>query len=233
MTIAADRARIVQLLGNLLGNALKFTPEGGRVALRVSQQDHQVRFEVADTGPGIPPADLPHIFDQYWKGAGQGTGLGLFIARSIARAHRGDLELLRRAPDHHVLVFAIHHAIADGWTLGIERFQNPIPAGIVDELAQTLGEKDGMSFQRRQLLQILSYAFGSSLVLPQSELPMAAQDPAPPAKAAGKHASGGTEMEKVAGIGGLFFRAQDPDALGRWYLEHLGIALTPTRTSDS
>jgi hypothetical protein len=68
-----------------------------------------------------------------------------------------------------------------------------------------------MSFQRRQLLQILSYAFGSSFILPQNELAMAAQNPAQPAspalpaKAAAKHESGGTEMEKVAGIGGLFF----------------------------
>ena len=52
--------------------------------------------------------------------------------------------------------------------------------------------------------------------------------PAPSAKAAAKNESGGTEMEKVAGIGGLFFRAHDPAALGRWYLEHLGITLTPT-----
>jgi hypothetical protein len=91
-----------------------------------------------------------------------------------------------------------------------------------------------MSFQRRQLLQVLSYAFGASFILPQNELAMAVQNsaqpanPAPPAKAAAKHESGGTEMEKVAGIGGLFFRANDPAALGRWYLEHLGIALTPT-----
>jgi hypothetical protein len=91
-----------------------------------------------------------------------------------------------------------------------------------------------MSFQRRQLLQILSYAFGSSFILPQNEFAIAAQNPAqpaspaPPAKAAAKPESGKTEMEKVAGIGGLFFRAHDPVALGRWYLEHLGIALTPT-----
>jgi glyoxylase I family protein len=91
-----------------------------------------------------------------------------------------------------------------------------------------------MSFQRRQLLQILSYAFGASFILPQNALAMAAQNPAqpaspaPPAKAAVKHELGGTEMEKVAGIGGLFFRAHDPKALGNWYLQHLGIALTPT-----
>jgi signal transduction histidine kinase len=91
LAIAADRARIVQLLGNLVGNALKFTPEGGRVALRVAAQDREVRFEVADSGPGIAPENVPHIFEQYWKGDSEGTGLGLFIARSIAHAHRGEL----------------------------------------------------------------------------------------------------------------------------------------------
>ena len=91
-----------------------------------------------------------------------------------------------------------------------------------------------MRCQRRQLLQILSYVFGSSFILSQNELAMGAQNSpepassAPPAKAAAKRESGGTEMEKVAGIGGLFFRARDPKALGNWYQQHLGIALTPT-----
>jgi len=91
-----------------------------------------------------------------------------------------------------------------------------------------------MSFQRRQLLQILSYVLGSSFILRRNEFATAAQNsaqpasPAPPAKEAAKHESGGTEMEKVAGIGGLFFRAHDPKALGNWYQQHLGIALTPT-----
>jgi glyoxylase I family protein len=95
-----------------------------------------------------------------------------------------------------------------------------------------------MSFQRRQLLQILSYAFGASFILPRNELAMASQNaaqpasPAPPAKAAAKHESGGAEMEKVAGIGGLFFRARDPKALGQWYQQHLGIALTPTSEGE-
>jgi signal transduction histidine kinase len=92
LTILADRARIVQLLGNLIGNALKFTPEGGHVALRVAAQKQEVRFEVADTGPGIAPENVPHVFEQYWKGnSHQGTGLGLFIARSIVQAHRGEI----------------------------------------------------------------------------------------------------------------------------------------------
>ncbi|HKW74273.1 MAG TPA: VOC family protein [Terriglobales bacterium] len=96
-----------------------------------------------------------------------------------------------------------------------------------------------MSFQRRQVLQVLSYAFGAGFILPRNELAMVAQNaaqaasPAPPAQAAAKHESRGTEMEKVAGIGGLFFRARDPKALGNWYQQHLGIALTPTSEGGS
>jgi len=97
-----------------------------------------------------------------------------------------------------------------------------------------------MSFARRQFLRILSYAFGSTFILSQnargrrqeagSGRQQDANDatPAPAMKAAAKHTSGGTEMEKVAGIGGLFFRAHDPKALANWYQQHLGIALTPT-----
>ena len=96
-----------------------------------------------------------------------------------------------------------------------------------------------MSFQRRQFVQILSYAVGSSLILPQSELAMASQNPAPPSgpappgTAVAKNESKGTEMEKVAGIGGLFFKAHDPKALANWYQQHLGIALTPTSEGGS
>ena len=91
-----------------------------------------------------------------------------------------------------------------------------------------------MSIPRRQLLQMVSYAFGASFILPQNKLALAAQNaakpasPAPPTKGAAKNEPGGTEMEKVAGIGGLFFRAHDPKALGDWYQQHLGIALRPT-----
>jgi glyoxylase I family protein len=96
-----------------------------------------------------------------------------------------------------------------------------------------------MTFQRRHLLQILSYTFGASFILPQSKLAKAAQNsaqpasPAPAGKAAAKNEPGGTEMEKVAGIGGLFFRAHDPKALGNWYQQHLGIAPTPTSEGET
>jgi glyoxylase I family protein len=88
--------------------------------------------------------------------------------------------------------------------------------------------------QRRQLLRILSYTFGSSVIASQNNLAIATQNSAQSAnpvslsKAAAKNESKGTEMEKVAGIGGLFFRAKDPKALGNWYQQHLGISLTPT-----
>ena len=91
-----------------------------------------------------------------------------------------------------------------------------------------------MGIQRRQLVQTLSYIFCGSFILPRNKLAMASQNaaqpasPAPPAREAAKHQSGGTQMEKVAGIGGFFFRAHDPVALGHWYQQHLGIAPTPT-----
>ena len=77
-----------------------------------------------------------------------------------------------------------------------------------------------MHFQRRQLFRILPFAFGSSFLLKRDTLSIAAQVTTPP--------SGATETEKVTGIGGLFFRAHDPAALGLWYQEHLGVVLTPT-----
>jgi glyoxylase I family protein len=80
-----------------------------------------------------------------------------------------------------------------------------------------------MSFQRRRLLQSLSHAFGFSFILSRDEFAMAAQNLAQSA----------TEMEKVTGIGGLFFRAKDPKALGRWYQQSLGIPLTPTSSEGS
>jgi predicted enzyme related to lactoylglutathione lyase len=96
-----------------------------------------------------------------------------------------------------------------------------------------------MSFQRRRLLQMLSYTFGAGFILPKNDLVITAQNPAPaaspapPAKESAKHEAGGTEMQKVAGIGGFFFRAHDPKALAQWYQQHLGISLTPTSESGS
>ena len=91
-----------------------------------------------------------------------------------------------------------------------------------------------MTVPRRQMLQILSYALGSSVLPLQNQFAIAAQSPAAPVnpaaapETAAQHESKGTKMEKVVGIGGLFFRARDPKALANWYQQHLGIDLTPT-----
>ncbi|HEU0053153.1 MAG TPA: HAMP domain-containing sensor histidine kinase, partial [Longimicrobium sp.] len=88
----ADRGRLLQVFGNLLGNALKFTPAGGSVTLGGAAQGGSVRFFVADSGPGIPPEHLPRVFDRFWqarRGERGGVGLGLAIARGIVEAHGG------------------------------------------------------------------------------------------------------------------------------------------------
>lgn len=90
--VHADRERVLQVLSNLLGNALKFTPDGGEIGLSMERCDGMVRFAVSDTGPGIPSEHLPMLFDRYWRPRGsgdKGTGLGLFIAKGIVDAHGG------------------------------------------------------------------------------------------------------------------------------------------------
>ncbi|HEX2201909.1 MAG TPA: GAF domain-containing protein [Longimicrobium sp.] len=92
----ADRDRVLQALGNLIGNALKFTPPGGRVTVSASCAEGCARIAVADTGPGIAPAQIPHLFDRYWQGNRadrRGVGLGLSIVRGIAEAHGGRVEV--------------------------------------------------------------------------------------------------------------------------------------------
>ena len=113
-TIACDRGRVLQVLGNLLGNALKFTPEGGRVVVTTTDAGAAVCFEVEDTGPGIKPADLPNVFGRYWKGAAGGTGLGLFIAQSIVRGHGGRIEVESRPGLGARFSFTIPRALSTG-----------------------------------------------------------------------------------------------------------------------
>jgi len=91
-TVHCDRARVLQVFSNLLGNALKFTAEGGRITLRAHPDGALVRFSVADTGRGIASEQLPHIFTPYWQarqGDRAGIGLGLAIAKGIVEAHGG------------------------------------------------------------------------------------------------------------------------------------------------
>lgn len=90
--IVADRDRVQQVLENLVGNAIKFTPAGGSVTVGAAQREHEVTFWVSDSGPGIPPEDLPLVFDRYWQASPKsqvGAGLGLAIAKDIVAAHGG------------------------------------------------------------------------------------------------------------------------------------------------
>jgi two-component system sensor histidine kinase BaeS len=96
MTITADVGRLDQVLGNLMANALRYTPAGGTITLRAEPVDGGVRITVSDTGEGIPAEDLPYLFDRFWRGdrsrshaGGAGSGLGLAIARQLVQAHGG------------------------------------------------------------------------------------------------------------------------------------------------
>jgi two-component system OmpR family sensor kinase len=102
--MAVDRHRIREMLLNLVTNAIKYTPPGGTVSLGLTQEDGSVVFTVADTGIGIAPGDLPHIFDRFWRadparsrtGERPGTGLGLSITKWIAEAHGGSITVQSR-----------------------------------------------------------------------------------------------------------------------------------------
>jgi signal transduction histidine kinase len=90
--ITVDPARLVQVLTNLLGNAIKFTAPGGTITVRAAAGPSAVVVSVEDTGSGIDPDQLPHVFDRFWQARPtprRGSGLGLAIARGIVEAHGG------------------------------------------------------------------------------------------------------------------------------------------------
>lgn len=103
LEVEVDPDRMGQVINNLVSNALRYTPGGGRITLSAEPVDGWVRLSVQDSGPGIPPDDLPYIFDRFWRGdpsrprgAGAGSGLGLAIARQLVQAHGGRIEVESR-----------------------------------------------------------------------------------------------------------------------------------------
>ncbi|MDR3606031.1 MAG: ATP-binding protein [Oligoflexia bacterium] len=91
-----DHIRILQVMSNLLGNAVKFTPPGGAICVRSECESNEVRISVIDSGTGIAADFLPHLFDRYYQPKSsrrQGTGLGLFIAQGIVEAHGGTISV--------------------------------------------------------------------------------------------------------------------------------------------
>jgi PAS domain S-box-containing protein len=92
--VRCDVEKIFRVLSNLLGNAMKFTPPGGKITLGAILQDSSLQFYVRDDGPGIANEEIPYIFDRYWKSkkvSKKGIGLGLSIAKSIVQAHHGQI----------------------------------------------------------------------------------------------------------------------------------------------
>jgi signal transduction histidine kinase len=95
LRLTCDPNRAKQALGNLVANALKFTPRGGTITIEAALSGDEVRFSVTDTGSGISPEACEHVFERYWRGKERdltkGVGLGLYIAKSIVDAHGGKI----------------------------------------------------------------------------------------------------------------------------------------------
>ncbi len=93
--VHADRDRVLQVFSNLIVNAVRYSPDGGRVCVRARREEQDVLFEVGDDGPGVPPDERPHLFTAFWQGSHPqrgGAGLGLAICRGIVEAHGGSIE---------------------------------------------------------------------------------------------------------------------------------------------
>jgi len=118
-----DEERILQVLANLVGNALKFTPSGGRIDIIVEPMGNDVRFGVIDTGPGIPKQDAEAVFDRFWRAATRehsGTGLGLYISRCIVEAHGGKIWVESTPPRGSSFYFTLPGSAPAAERAGIE-----------------------------------------------------------------------------------------------------------------
>jgi signal transduction histidine kinase len=97
LKVVCDRERVAQVFSNILSNAIKFTPTGGKVTIECDNRDGFVVIAISDTGPGIPHNELPYVFDRFWqakRAKKAGAGLGLSIAKAIVQAHGGDVSVV-------------------------------------------------------------------------------------------------------------------------------------------
>jgi len=151
VTMLGDAARLRQLALNLVSNAVKYTPAGGRVRVTLTDQDGWARLEVEDTGIGIAPADLPHIFDRFFRAdeararTEGGTGLGLAIARWTAEAHGGRLTVTSRPGEGSVFTVRLPLALDEAG----EATSEGAPGDTVAPLSQRRsGQTEGGALRR-------------------------------------------------------------------------------------
>ena len=115
--VNADGARVLQVLSNLVGNAIKFTPKGGRIVIGAKRVGEKVLCSVSDTGPGIPAEQLPHIFDRFWQAKHadrRGIGLGLAISKGIVEAHGEEIWAVSESGQGSTFLFALPIFEANG-----------------------------------------------------------------------------------------------------------------------
>jgi signal transduction histidine kinase len=114
--LLVDKTRFLQILSNLINNAIKFTPEQGQIALSLDPREEGCRFSVQDSGPGIPKMDIPKLFQKFQQlrrthGPGaQGTGLGLSIMKSLVELHGGQVEVESELGKGTTFIFIIPSA---------------------------------------------------------------------------------------------------------------------------
>ncbi|RQS36286.1 response regulator [Burkholderia sp. Bp8992] len=136
--IPADGERVRQVLSNLLSNAIKFTPPGGRINVSLTRAGERVRLSVADTGQGIAPEYLPHLFDTFSRPEGafaspkRGLGLGLSIVRNIAQLHGGNVVATSDGPGRGTTVTV---TLPAGWDVDDPAESLARPAGASDAVA--------------------------------------------------------------------------------------------------
>jgi signal transduction histidine kinase len=105
--VPCDRERILQVLSNLLGNALAFARRGGHIEVGLSLGEHEAQVTVHDDGPGISPEDLPQVFERFSKSRSGGTGLGLAIVKGIVDAHGGRVRVESRPGEGATFAFTL------------------------------------------------------------------------------------------------------------------------------
>lgn len=130
--IYADRDRLQQVLSNLIGNAIKFTPGGGTISIAAKVVNDEIHFSIADSGPGIPEDQITHIFDPFWQatlGTREGAGLGLAISKGIVEAHGGKIWVESKVGIGTNFSFSIPMVDASEWQHG---------AGYPEELSSNL-----------------------------------------------------------------------------------------------